>query len=340
MRRGGVWLFYRQQFRRSPAWFSEHGNQQATDASDLAQEHATAGNRSGLLFALGGFAMLSLGDVLVKSMAGLWPGSAIAALRYVIGAVGLGVILYMREGWAGFAFPHLRWQVLRGCSVGVSAMATFTALQLMPIGEFTAISFTSPMITALFAAILLSERLRRATLLASLFAFVGVLIILRPNFAILGPVALLPVLAATGMALLIIANRKVSGSASALAMQFTVAAVAAVFLSVATLAGHFIGLPRFSIPPLPATVLFKTVIVAVNASIAHTLIYMATTRAGAGAVAPMTYVQLLMAGGLGWLIFGESPDLPAAIGAAMIVAAGLYLWRAGRVPAQKAMVQS
>lgn len=179
-----------------------------------------------MVFALGGFAMLSLGDVVVKSMAGLWPGSAIAAVRYVIGAIGLGVILYQREGRAGFAFPHLRWQVLRGCSVALSALAGFTALHLMPIGEFTAISFTSPMLTALLAAVLLGERLRRETLVASLVAFSGVLIILRPNFAILGLVALLPVLAAMGMAFLIIANRKVSGSGSALAMQFTVAAVA------------------------------------------------------------------------------------------------------------------
>ncbi|HQS68696.1 MAG: EamA family transporter [Novosphingobium sp. 28-62-57] len=300
----------------------------------LAQDDRTSGNRAGLLFALGGFAMLSLGDVVVKSMAGLWPGSAIAAVRYVIGAIGLGVILYQREGRAGFAFPHLRWQVLRGCSVGVSALAGFTALHLMPIGEFTAISFTSPMLTALLAALLLSEKLRRETLLASMVAFAGVLIILRPNFAILGPVALLPVLAATGMALLIIANRKVSGSGSALAMQFTVATVAAVFLSVAAIAGHLSGIALFEIPPMPPSVLVKIVIVAVNASIAHALIYLATTRAGAAAIAPMTYVQLLMAGGLGWLVFGERPDLPSAIGALIIVGAGLYLWRAGRSAAR------
>lgn len=300
------------------------------EQSNQAQHNRSSGNRAGLLFALGGFAMLSLGDVVVKSMAGMWPGSAIAAVRYVIGAIGLGVILYRREGRAGFAFPHLRWQVLRGCSVALSALAGFTALQLMPIGEFTAISFTSPMLTALLAAVLLGEPLRRETLVASLVAFAGVLIILRPNFAILGPVALLPVLAALGMALLIIANRKVSGSGSALAMQFTVAAVAAVVLSIAAIAGHLSGIALFEIPAMPPVVLIKIVIIAVNASIAHALIYLATTRAGAGAIAPMTYVQLLMAGGLGWALFGEHPDLTALAGATVIIGAGLFLWRAGR----------
>lgn len=287
-------------------------------------------HRSGLIFALGGFALLSLGDIVVKGMAGLWPGTAIAALRYVVGAVGLGVILFLREGRAGFRFPRLRWQMLRGGSVAVSAVTGFTAFHLMPLSEATAISFTSPMITALLASVLLAEPLRRETLIASLVAFAGVLLIMRPNFALLGPVALLPVIAATGMALLIIANRKVAGEGSMLSMQFNVAAIGAVVLLIAAIAGHFSGLPLFTVPPLPMIVLVKSAGIAVSASLAHSLIYLATTRAGAAAIAPMTYVQLLLAGCAGWVLFGERPDLVTVIGALVIVGAGLYLWRAGR----------
>ena len=45
----------------------------------------------------------------------------------------------------------------------------------------------------------------------------------------------------------------------------------------------------------------------------------------------MTYFQLIMAGFYGWLLFHETPDAAALVGAAIIVGAGLYLWRAGRV---------
>jgi drug/metabolite transporter (DMT)-like permease len=290
-----------------------------------------------LLFALGGFALLSVGDVLVKSMAGAWPGTAIGALRYVFGAVGLGVILLLREGPSGFAFPRLRWQVLRGFSVAMSAMAFFSAVHLMPIGEATAISFTSPMITAILAAVLLSEPMRRETWIATIIAFTGVLVILRPNLSLLGPVALLPVIAATGMALLMVANRKVSGMGSALSMQFNVALIGAVFLCLGTAAGHFSGVHFFEVPPLPLSVLIKCAVIAVTASTAHACIYVATTKAGPAAIAPMTYVQLLMAGGLGWLLFGERPDLVSVGGAIVIVGAGLYLWRAGRPPSEPAM---
>lgn len=286
--------------------------------------------RTGLVFAMAGFALLSLGDVLVKSMAGLWPGSAIAALRYVIGAFGLGGILLLREGRAGFTFPRLRWQVLRGASVATAAISGMMAIHLMPISEATAISFTSPMLTALLAVPLLAEPLRRETLVASLVAFAGVLLILRPNFALLGPAALLPLVAATGMALLIIANRKVSGAGSALSMQFNVTAIASVFLVTAAIAGHCSGLPIFNVPAPPASVVLRCAVMAVSASVAHIFLYLATTRAGAGAVAPMTYVQLLLAGIFGWALFDEHPDFMAVLGACVIVGAGLYLWRSGR----------
>ncbi|MFM2372190.1 MAG: hypothetical protein RIS85_1912, partial [Pseudomonadota bacterium] len=226
---------------------------------------------------------------------------------------------------------------LRGFSVALSAISFFSAVHLMSIGEATAISFTSPMITALLAAVLLKEPLRRATWIACGVAFAGVLIILRPNFALLGPAALLPMASATGMALLIIANRKVAGTGSALSMQFNVAFIGTIFLLIAAFAGYFSGLPFFAIPVPPLSVVAKCAFIAVSASTAHALIYMATTRAGAATIAPMTYVQLLMAGTFGWVLFGERPDVMAAVGAMVIVGAGLYLWRAGQAPKEPVM---
>lgn len=294
-------------------------------------------HRSALVFALMAFSLLSVGDAVVKSMAGVWPGTAISALRYCIGAIGLGGVLLAREGRAGFAYPKLGWQIVRGVGVSVSAVAFFSALQLMPIGEATAISFTSPMITALLAAVILREPLRRETWIASAVAFAGVLIILRPNFALLGWVALLPVASAAGMAFLMIANRKVVGTGSALAMQFNVASIGALCLLMAAIAGHFSGLPFFAVAAPSTTVLAKCALIAVTATTAHACLFMAAARADAGVIAPMTYVQLLLAGVFGWTLFGERPDALAVLGSAIIVIAGLYLWRSGEVTSEPVM---
>ena len=106
----------------------------------------------------------------------------------------LGVITVVREGRSGLSLPRPWWQVLRGFAVSLSAVCFFSALQFMPIGEATAILFTSPMMTALLAAVVLHEPLRRETWIASGLAFLGVLLVLRPNFALLGWAALLPML--------------------------------------------------------------------------------------------------------------------------------------------------
>ncbi len=282
--------------------------------------------RSGLLFALCGFALLSCGDAVIKSIAGAWPGTAVAALRYSVGACGLGVFLLIKEGRQGFALPYPKIQLLRGAAVAAATILFFSSIFLMPLAEATAIGFMSPMITALLSALLLKERTRAATWIASAAAFGGVLIILRPNIAELGWVALMPLGAATCMAFVMMGNRAVAGSGSPLLMQFLVASIAVPFVAGAAVVGHVSGFGPLHIGVPDWTVVVKCCVVAVSASFAHWLIYMGTTRASAAEIAPMTYVQLLVAMGLGVAIFGDWPDLTSLAGSAIIIGAGLYLW--------------
>lgn len=287
--------------------------------------HSTSA-RSGLLFALCGFALLSCGDSVIKSIAGAWPGTAVAALRYVVGACGLGIFLLIKEGRRGFAMPRPEVQLLRGAAIAAGTMLFFSSIFLMPLAEATAISFTTPMITALLSAAFLKERTRGATWIASCLAFAGVLMILRPNVAELGWVALMPLAAAVCMALMMMGNRAVSNAGSPLLMQFLIASVATPFIFAAAVAGHFSGVEALRVGIPDWTIIAKCCVVAVSASVAHWLIYMGTTRASAAEIAPMTYVQLLIALGLGIAVFGDWPDLTSLLGSAIIIGAGLYLW--------------
>lgn len=292
-------------------------------------------DRAGLLFALAGFCTLSIGDVIVKGIDGAWAPTAIAAWRYGLAAIGLTVLLVMREGWK----PLLHWprpgvQMLRGLGVSIATVAFFTGVWLMPLTEAVTITFTQPIFTALLAALFLGERLRWQTLLATLVAFVGVLIVLRPNFSAIGLAALLPLLTAFGMATLMTANRAAAGSASALAMQAYVAIAATVMLVAAMVVGHVSGASQFQISWPGWTIFGSVSFIAFTASVAHWLIYMGTSNAGAATVAPMTYGQLLSAALLAYIFFGELPDAVALLGAAIIIGAGLFLWWQAR--AQKA----
>jgi drug/metabolite transporter (DMT)-like permease len=283
--------------------------------------------RSALLLALGGFVSLSIGDAVVKSMAGAWPGTAVAALRYSVGALALAAIVAALHGRAGFRVPRPRLQFGRGAAVALATICFFMGVMAMPLADATAIQFTSPMLTGLLSVLVLGERAPRAVWGATLSAFAGVLIVLRPNVLALGPAALWPLGAAFGMAWLMIFNRKAAGLAPAVAMQLLLAMVAAPLLVAAALLLHLSGAPQFHIPPPDAPVVLKCAAVAVFATFGHLLIYAATVRASAAVVAPMTYVQLVVAMALGWAWFGNAPDLPMLGGAALIVGGGLLLWR-------------
>jgi len=282
--------------------------------------------RAGLLWVLAGFCTLSIGDAIVKGMAGMWPPMAMGATRYVVGTVGLAILLGSREGWGAVRLPREKLQWLRGIAISVSAVGMFMAVWIMPLAEATTIAFTQPMITALLAAAFLREPARRNTWFATIAAFVGVVIVLRPNFQEVGWGALLPLLSASGMAVTIIANRAVAGTASVLAMQYYMSVTAMIVLSLAAIAGHFSGIAAFEMHWPHWSVVARCAFIGVSATFAQWFIYMGTLKAGAGTVAPMTYGQLLMAVALGWMFFGDAPDPVALLGAVIIIGAGLFLW--------------
>jgi drug/metabolite transporter (DMT)-like permease len=288
-------------------------------------------DRAGLLYALAGFCTLSIGDAIIKGMAGEWPAPAMAATRYVAGTALLAVLLARSEGLAALRLPKDPLQWLRGVAISISAVGMFLAVWLMPLAEATTIAFTQPMITAVLAMLVLGERARLSTWVATLVAFAGVFLVLRPNFETAGWGVLFPLMGATGMAVTIIANRKVHGRASILAMQYYMSVTAMIFLIAATTAGHLSGLEKFAMHWPHWSVAARCVFIGLTATLAQWLIYMGTTKAGAGTVAPMTYGQLLMATVLGALFFGDWPDLTALGGAAVIIGAGLFLWWRGRV---------
>ncbi|MGQ0659673.1 DMT family transporter [Sphingosinicella sp.] len=282
--------------------------------------------KAALAIALAGFVSLSIGDAIVKSMAGAWPGTAVSALRYCFGALGLAVVVAAAHGRAGFVLPRPSLQFGRGLAVAFATICFFMAVMALPLADATAIQFTSPILTALLSPLVLGERTRPATWGATLLAFAGVLVVLRPNVLELGAVALYPLGAAFGMSWLMMLNRKAAGLAPIAVMQFLLAAIAAPLIVVAAAALHLFGGPTFTIGWPGWIVVAKCLAVAVFATLGHTLIYAAATRASASTVAPMTYVQLLVAAGIGWWLFREAPDLATFGGAALIILGGLWLW--------------
>ena len=287
--------------------------------------------RTALLLALGGFFLLSVGDAVVKTMAGLWPGSAIALLRYAIGAVGLAAFVRWKYGPAAFALPKPWIQIGRGAAVGVATFGFFMGVMVMPLADATAIVFTSPIWTVLLSALFLKERPTGAVLVSIVLATAGVLLILRPNVMELGAAALFPLMAALAMACLMMLNRRAAGLAPAMVMQMLVAMMAVPVLLALAIGAHLTD-PSLALTPPPWSVVARCATVAVTATMGHWMIFRATELASAASIAPMTYVQLLVATGAGVLLFGDLPTWPMVVGSALIIVGGLWLWRGQKGP--------
>jgi drug/metabolite transporter (DMT)-like permease len=284
----------------------------------------------GITLALVAFAGFPLGDAVIKSMAGDWPAQAVAALRFSIGAVALAIILFVREGSSGFRVNRPWLHIARGFTLFVGTITFFSAIYIMPLADAVAISFINPILTALFSGWFLKEKMRPGTWVATIIAFGGVLIMLRPNVAAFGWVAVLPLISAFSMATMLILNRMVSTERSIFAAQFYIAFWAAIFLIMATVIGHSF-VPVMTVPGVPNwDVVLRCILVALTATGCHFLLYMATMRTTAAAIAPIVYIQLLIATLISVFVFGDPIDRTAMMGGLLIIFSGLLLWRSER----------
>jgi drug/metabolite transporter (DMT)-like permease len=289
---------------------------------------------AGLLFGIIGYILLTCGDAVIKTMAGEYPGTVITAMRFAMGAVGIGAIILLREGRAGFAVPRKGLQLARGISLSTASLCFYSSLFFMPLAEATAISFAAPVFIALLSSRIFGERVTAASWGAMLIASIGVVVVLRPNVALLGVTALLPLVAMGAMSVFVILNRISAQDVSPLASQFWVALVATPVQGAVALALHMAGVAGMVVPGPPDwTVLARCLFVAVSASSAHMLLFMATRRVSPATMAPTSYVQIIMALLLGVVLFNDWPDAVALAGTALIVVAGLWLWMAGRTRA-------
>jgi drug/metabolite transporter (DMT)-like permease len=153
---------------------------------------------------------------------------------------------------------------------------------------------------------------------------VGALVIVRPGLSGAGPAALLPLGAGLGFAAYLLLTRRLAGVSPPLVTQ---AATAAVGATLTSLLLPFLGWSA----PGPAEWGLMLAIGCASC-VGHVLITVAHGHAPAATLAPLTYLSLVSATALGYLVFGDLPDAPTWLGAAIVVASGLAVWWHGRRP--------
>ena len=226
--------------------------------------------------------------------------------------------------------------------VGTTAMGLgFTALGLLPLPEATALGYAAPLLTVIFAAMFLGEQVRVFRLTAVAIGLVGVVVVLSPRLTLtnvevaskietIGAMAAL--LGAVFAALAQVFVRKLVHAEQTAAIVFYFSLTATI-LSLATLPFGWVLPTSREAALLIAAGLFG--------GVGQILLTESYRHAEMGVIAPFEYVSILFALVLGYVVFDEIPTATMLGGAALIVAAGLFIiWRERRLGIEQSRARS
>ncbi len=210
-------------------------------------------------------------------------------------------------------------QIARGLLLALEVCVMVIGFVRLGLVETHAVFTSYPLLVAALSGPVLGERVgwRRWTAIG--IGFAGVLVILQPGIKVFSPAALIPLLAAFMFALYGLLTRYAARQDSAATSFFWTGTVGAV---TTTLIGIWFWEPMTTPDWAWMSILCCT------AALGHWLLIKAYDVAEASAVQPFAYLQLVFASAIGITVFGESLEWNVAVGAVLVVAAGLFtLWR-------------
>lgn len=210
-------------------------------------------------------------------------------------------------------------QLARGLILVAEIAVMMVGFVKLGLIEAHAVFASYPLLIAALSGPVLGEKVGWRRWTAILVGFLGILIILKPGGGVFSPWALVPLLASAMFALYGLLTRFVARKDSASVSFFWTGVVAAVAVTP-------FGLMQWAWMT-PADWGWMAVLCC-TAVLGHWLLIRAFAVAEASAIQPFAYLQLVWASAIGLYIFGETLRVNVAVGAGIVVAAGIFtLWR-------------
>jgi drug/metabolite transporter (DMT)-like permease len=245
----------------------------------------------------------------------------------IIWARSLGHLLFVialfapaHGGWRLFETRRPAVQLGRSLLLLASTSFFFTAIGHVPLADATAVSFTSPFIVAAVAGPFLRERVSASQWAAIALGFAGALIIIRPGAGGLSAYALLVLGSAACYALYQVLTRLVAGTDRPETSVAYSALVGTLLLSALV--------PAYWKTPERLWHALVLAGLGLFGGIGHYCVARALLWGPAAVISPLHYFQLIWAAVAGYAVFGDVPSGWTWIGAAIIIASGIYIaWR-------------
>lgn len=253
-------------------------------------------------------------DALSKFLGGLYPIVMVVWARYLVHTVLMAGIFLPRAGLRVLRTRRPWLQTLRALSL-LSTSLLFTAgLQYLPLAEATSVNFLAPVLVTALSVPLLRERVTPGQWLAVASGFVGVLVVVHPGGTLFTPAIVLPFGSALGFCFYQLLTRVLASVDSPTTSNFYAGLCNTLLMS--TLVPFFWVMPDWR---------HALLMVALGSfgMTAHLLLTQAFRLAAPALLAPFSYCQIVFAGLLGLLLFGQVPDNVSLVGIGIICLSGL-----------------
>jgi drug/metabolite transporter (DMT)-like permease len=271
---------------------------------------------AGIGWMLAGIGIFSINDALGKWLV---VDYSVGELLLIRSAAALVVMIpFLRNAGieAFVAAPRPALQVARIVVSAIEVALFFWAVSYLPLADASTFYLATPIYVTVLSAAVLAERTGWRRGLAVAVGFAGVVLALRPSPASFTLPALIAVSGSLFFAVSLVMTRLLRNTAQMVLISGQL---------VSTLIFGAVAAPFGWVTPTPVglllLVLFGVLSVVALACVNHAL-----RLAPAGVVVPYQYTMIVWAIVLGYALFGDVPDVLMLAGAAIIVAAGLYIF--------------
>jgi len=287
-----------------------------TDAGRGPTHRHTDHPLRGIALIIGSTVFLACSDTLAKYLSLTLPALEIAWIRFLVFVLILvPVVATSRQPTRVLRSTRPGLQALRGLALVLASIFFISGLRYLPIAAASATSFVAPLFVTALSILFLRETVGVRRWIATVIGLIGVLIVVRPGTSAFNSAAIFPILSALSWACTLIMTRKISGADRSLTTMAFSALVGFLLLSAL-------------VPVVWMAPTWRDVAIGVAIGVASTtgqwMVVLAFRYGDASVLAPFSYSQLLWASILGYLVFAEVPDLWTFVGAAIIIASGIY----------------
>lgn len=269
--------------------------------------------RAALYMTLSALLFSGMGAI-VKFTSAHLPTEMVVFFRAAMGLVAL-MPWVLRDGWSLLRTTQLPMHLTRSLA-GLAAMyCFFYAIAHLKLADATLLNYSTPLFIPFIAWFWMRESVSPPVRVAIALGFVGVALILKPGYALFHPAALIGLASGLLAAIAMVSIRRLSRTEPVTRIVFY-------FTLVSTVVSAVPLIWTWAPPGTEAFVLLT--VMGMLATGAQLLMTRAYAHAPAAHVGPFSYLAVVFAAIIGWVLWEETPDIWSFAGAILVCLAGVW----------------